>query len=119
VRISTWLMNGNAPEPSEMERMLIKRPEAPQRLEGSIAPGDGTQFDTAVVLPRAGLEDAILPVVAAEARYRLPDGSEGRTAASFAVGVARGEELVMFDVDNPSGLHDGVEARLHGEPRRD
>lgn len=119
VRISTWLMNGNAPRQTEVERMLIERPDTSQRLENSIAAGDGARFETSVDLPRAGLEDAILPVVAAEARYRLPDGGEGRTTASFAVGVARDDELVMFDVDNPSGMHEGVEARLHGEPRRD
>jgi hypothetical protein len=116
VRISTWLLNGNG---TDMERMLIDRPATPQQLDTSLEPGDGTRIATAVALPRAGIEDAILPVVAAEARYRLPDGSEGRTAASFAVGVARGEKLVMFDVENPSGMHEGVEARLHGEPSRD
>jgi hypothetical protein len=116
VRISAWLLNGNG---TDMERMLIDRPAAPEQFEANLEPGDGTRIATAVALPRAGIEDAILPVVAAEARYRLPDGSEGRTAASFAVGVARGEELVMFDVDNPSGMHEGVEARLHGQPSRD
>jgi hypothetical protein len=58
-------------------------------------------------------------VVHAEARYTLPDGSEGRTAASFAVSVPMGGNLALFDVENPSGLHEGVEARLYGEPRRD
>jgi LPXTG-motif cell wall-anchored protein len=119
VRISTWLLDGSGPAQSEMERMLIERPEGAQEIETSLAPGEGSRIETTVALPRAGLEDAILPVVAAEARYRLPDGSEGRTSASFAVGVARGEDLVMFDVDNPSGMHEGVEARLHGLPRRD
>jgi hypothetical protein len=119
VRVSAWLLAGNAPEASQMENMLIQRPEAPQLFETTITPGDGRVIETSVALPRAGLHDAITPVVVAEARYRLPDGSEGHTAASFAVGVERGEELVMFDVDNPSGMHEGVTARLHGEPRRD
>jgi hypothetical protein len=118
VRISTWLLPAGSG--SEMERMLIEGGPAPQqRTEADLAPGEATRIDTEVALPRQGLVDAILPVVFADARYRLPDGSEGRTAASFAVGVPRGEELVMFDVDNPSGMHEGVEARLHGEPRRD
>jgi hypothetical protein len=51
------------------------------------------------------------PVVVAEARYRLPDGSEGRTTASYAVGVPDGDDLAHFSIDNPSGLHEEVVAR--------
>ena len=54
----------------------------------------------------------------ADARYTLPDGSEGRTHASFAVGLPSGDGLEPFAVDLPSGLRDDVEARLHGEPER-
>jgi hypothetical protein len=116
VRISTWLLPAGT-EPTEMERMLIQRPTTAERRETELAPGEAARLETAVALSTDGLSDAILPVVVADARYRLPDGSEGRTAASFAVGVPDGEELVMFDVDNPSGMHDGVEARLHGARR--
>ena len=63
--------------------------------------------------------DAVLPVVVADARYRLPDGSEGRTSASFAVGMSVGEErLEPFPADRTSGLLENAEARLHGEPER-
>jgi len=117
VRISTWMLPAGSS--TEMERMLIERPPLPAQTEPELAPGEATRIETAVALPRAGLRDAILPVVVADARYRLPDGSEGRTSASFAVGLPDGEELVMFDVDNPSGMHEGVAARLRGEPRRD
>ena len=117
VHISTWMLPAGSG--SEMERMLIERPTGVERIEATIAPGDGARIETAVALPRAGLVDAITPVVVADARYRLPDGSEGRTSASFAVGVPDGEDLIMFDVDNPSGMHEGVEARLHGKPQRD
>lgn len=116
VRISTWMLPAGAG--SEMERMLIEHPAGVERTEATIAPGDAARIETAVALPRAGLVDAITPVVVADARYRLPDGSEGRTSASFAVGVPDGDDLIMFDVDNPSGMHEGVEARLHGEPQR-
>jgi hypothetical protein len=119
VRVLAWLLAGNSPRASEMESMLIERGDAPQLFETTLPPGDGRSVETAVALPRAELGDAILPVVHAEARYTLPDGSEGRTAASFAVSVPMGEELAVFDVENPSGLHEGVEARLYGEPRRD
>jgi hypothetical protein len=119
IRVQAWLLAGNSPSGTEMEGMLIERGDTPQLFETTLTPGDGRMVETSVALPRAELHDAILPVVHAEARYTLPDGSEGRTAASFAVSVPMGEELAMFDVDNPSGLHEGVEARLYGEPRRD
>ena len=62
----------------------------------------------------------MLPVVVADARYTLPDGSEGRTHAAFAVGLpeARPDDLAPFPVDRSSGLRENVEARLHGEPER-
>ncbi len=59
-------------------------------------------------------------MVHADARYTLPDGSEGRTHASFAVGVPAAEsgELQPFLTDRSSGLRENVEARLYGEPER-
>ena len=118
VRISTFMRASAAPEAAEVERMLVD-PPAEAHLPAPIDPGDSKRIAAAVALPRSELKDSVLPVVVANARYRLPDGSEGRTSASYAVGVPDGEELVMFDVDNPSGLHDGVEARLHGTSKRD
>jgi hypothetical protein len=56
--------------------------------------------------------------VVADARYRLPDGSEGRTAASFIVGRADASgDLGAFALDD-SGMHEEIEARLYGEPER-
>lgn len=117
VRISTFMLAAGPAQQSEMERMMIDPPPA-ARFPEAIEAGDGKRIATAVALPRNGLQDTILPVVVAEARYRLPDGSEGRTSASFEVGVPWGEGLAHFDVQNPSGLHDGVEARPQGEPQR-
>jgi len=37
-------------------------------------------------------------------------------AAFFAVGVPWEGELAHFDIENPSGLHEGVEARPLCEP---
>jgi hypothetical protein len=111
------MLAAGSQQESEMERMLID-PPASARFPEPIEAGDGKRIASAVALPRDGLHDAILPVVVAEARYRLPDGSEGRTSASYAVGVPWEGELAHFDVENPSGLHEGVEARLRGEPQR-
>lgn len=107
VRISTWMFPAGSPR-SEMESLLIE-PDAEADLIGA---GDRRSFETQVALPTAGIaQDSVLPVVVAEARYRLEDGSEQHTSASFAVGVPLGDELAHFDLENPSGLHEGVEAR--------
>jgi MYXO-CTERM domain-containing protein len=122
VRISTWMVAGGATQETEMERLLIERPgqAADSSLpEVTIEAGAGKRIETAVALSTAGLTtDAVLPVVVAEARYRLPDGSEGFTSARYAVSVPFGEELSHFDIENPSGLHEGVEAWPLGEVER-
>jgi len=115
VRISTWMIAGDA---TEMERALISPPADARVSELDIPAGDGTRIEAEIAIPRAGLGDSVLPIVAAEARYRLPDGSEGRTAASFAIGRADEEGLHPFPTDRASGLLESVGAELHGEPER-
>jgi LPXTG-motif cell wall-anchored protein len=111
VRISAWMLGAGAPRGSEAEHSLIEQVD--------IGVGDDANVEASVALPRSEFsEDAILPVVVAEARYRLPDGSEGRTTASYAVGVPDGDEMAHFDVENPSGLHEDVEARALGDLER-
>ena len=63
-------------------------------------------------------EEPVLPVVFADARYTLPDGSEGRTSASFEIGLPGDGTLDPFPTDRASGLIESVEARLHGELER-
>jgi hypothetical protein len=118
VRISAWMFSEGA-ESSEAERALIEGAERASLPETTIEPGGGRRIDTAVTLPTRSIgTDTLIPVVVAEARYRLPDGSEGRTSARFAVGLPDGEELARFAVDRPTGLHEGVEARPLGEVER-
>ena len=114
VQVSTWMVATG--QGTDMERSLIEPPADATHSEMSIAPGDGARVDGAISLPTARLHGSVLPVVVADARYRLPDGSEGRTHASFAVGLPSGDGLAPFEAD--SGLRDDVEARLHGEPER-
>ena len=78
----------------------------------------GRRLPGSLILPPERHPVKLHPVVVADARYRLPDGGEGRTSASFAVGVPDGEELAHFGIDNPSGLHEDVVARPLGEPER-
>jgi MYXO-CTERM domain-containing protein len=115
VRVSTWMIPAGSG--SEMERALID-PSSEAELH-DIGAGSGERIARSVSLPTDRVEgDAVLPLVVAEARYTLPDGSEGRTSATYAVGVPDGEELAHFAIDNPSGLHDEVVARPLGEPER-
>jgi hypothetical protein len=116
VRISTWMLAAGS---SEAESALIVPRDHADAPAVTIGAGESRTMEASVALPTAQVEgDAVLPVVVADARYRLPDGSEGRTSASFAVGVPDGEELAHFGIDNPSGLHEGVVARPLGEPER-
>jgi hypothetical protein len=118
VCISTWMFAAGAAGDSQMERMLIDPPAGANVSQVDIGAGDGTRVDGEISLPKAGLTDSVLPVVVADARYRLPDGSEGRTSASFAVGLPEGDGIAPFQLDRASGLIETVEARLHGEPQR-
>jgi hypothetical protein len=110
VKISTWMFPAGG-QSSEMERLLIDS-------EASIEPGDGTRVQAAIAMNKAQFDESVLPVVVADARYTLPDGSEGRTEAAFAFGLAQDGELVPFPTDRSSGLLETVEARLHGDLKR-
>ncbi len=120
VRISTWMVA--AGQGTDMERSLIEAPAGAQVSEVDIAAGDGARVEGEVALSKSGLGgEPVLPVVVADARYTLPDGSEGRTHAAFAIGLpgeGEADELTPFPVDRSSGLIENVEARLHGEPER-
>jgi len=116
VKISTWMVA--AGKGTDMERMLIEPPAGASVSEVDIAAGDGARVDGELALSKGDLDEPVLPVVVADARYRLPGGGEGRTRASFAIGMTEGDELVPFPIDRASGLFEDVEARLHGEPER-
>jgi hypothetical protein len=115
VRISSFLSAAGTADIADTDS-APGEPANEACLPAAIEPGEGKRIASAVTLPRDGLGNSILPVVVARARYRLPDGSEGSTSVSFAVGVPVNGELAHFDVQNPSGLHEGVEARPQGEP---
>jgi hypothetical protein len=116
VRISTWMLAAGS---TEAESALIVPRDHADTPPVTIGAGESRTMQASVALPTSQLDgDAVLPVVVADARYRLADGSEGRTSASFAVGVPDGEELAHFGLENPSGLHEGVVARPLGDPER-
>ena len=110
VRVSTWMFPAGTPRGTEMERMLIQG-KSEFRLT-DVDAGEARRIDRAHTLSTSAIDkDSVLPVVAAEARYRAGDGVERRATARFAIGVPMEGELAHFDLDNPSGMHDDVEAR--------
>ena len=119
VRISTFMFAAGSAGESEIERMLIDSPTDAALAQIEIPAGDATRVEASMTLPREGLaEGTVLPVVVADARYRLPDGREGRTRASFEVGIPSESGLDPFPTDRTSGLLESVDARLHDEPER-
>lgn len=120
VRISTFMFASGPATESDVERMLIERGDdgvPPVTIE----PGEGTRVDATLALSKAGLIEStngsILPIVVADARYTLPDGSEGRTSASFTIGVSEEGSPAMSPILlSERAMHDDVEARLQGAP---
>ena len=114
VRVSAAMFPAGAPA-TEMERLLVQGADESALPPTSIAPGAGKKITAAIEISTAEVEgDSLLPVIAAEARYRLPGGGEGRTVASFAIGVPDGDGLARFAIGGASGLHDDVVARPFG-----
>lgn len=112
VRISTFMFAGDATQ-GEMDAMLTGgTPSVPPQ---TIKPGEGTRVDATLAVHKAALHESFSPVVVADARYRLPDGSEGRTSASFRVGIDEGDHIDPIAFDRPE-MYDNVAAELHGKP---
>lgn len=116
VRISTFMFAG-APDSGEMERMLVER-DAGGVPPVTIQPGEGTMLEATLALPREALDGELSPVIVADARYPLPGGGEGRTSASFRIGVT--EEDGVFSPIRIGRPHmtETVEAELYGTPER-
>ncbi|WP_066720687.1 hypothetical protein [Sphingomonas pituitosa] len=115
VRISTFLV-ANA-EANEMEQLLINHGPAADVPPVTIDAGDGTRVDAHLAVPKGELGRTFNPVVVAEARYRLPDGREGRTRAAFRIGRAApaAEGVGPIGATRPHLVED-VEAELLGAP---
>lgn len=113
VRISTFMFAG-APAEDEMERLLLERDGKVPAV--SIKPGEGTTLEATLALPRAELSGEVSPVIVADARYPLPGGGEGRTAASFRISVSDdGEAMTPIPIGRPH-MFDEVSAELYGVP---
>ena len=117
VRVSTFMLT--EARANEMERLLVDPPADSGVEPVTIEPGEGTRIDATLAALKAdfGAGEGFQPVVVADARYTLPDGSEGRTSASFMIGRSdAGGNLTPFDLSERQ-MHDDVEVRLHGTPQ--
>jgi hypothetical protein len=117
VRISTFMLN--ADDDGEMERLLIDPHPKAAAAPVTIAAGEGARVDATLAMSRAALGGgAFRPVIVADARYRLPDGGEGRTSASFLVGCASGEGAPEPIALDRTMIRDDVGATLYRAPER-
>ena len=122
VRISTFLLSSD-PNGTEMERLLLSPPAEATTDPVTIKPGEGKRIDATLALLKSDMgenpPDTIRPIIVADARYTLEDGSEGRTSASFVVGVTPeegGPGLEPLELSRAS-MHENVGAELRGEPQ--
>lgn len=115
VRISSFMLADEA-ESTEMERMLTERRADTIVPPVSIEPGDGTRVDAHLAVPKGDLGRVFNPVVVAEARYTLPDGSEARTAAAFRIGRPAYEGGIGAIGASRPHVTDDLAAELYGQP---
>ena len=115
VRISSFMLADEA-ESTEMERMLTERRADTIVPPVSIEPGDGTRVDAHLAVPKGDLGRVFNPVVVAEARYTLPDGSEARTAAAFKIGRPAYEGGIGAIGASRPHVTDDLAAELYGQP---
>ncbi|MDV3455733.1 hypothetical protein RZN05_01960 [Sphingomonas sp. HF-S4] len=115
VRISTFMLADA--DGSEMESLLTGRGPDAAVPPVTIAPGDGTRVDAHLAVPKGEMGRVFNPVVVAEARYTLPDGSEGRTSAAFKIGRPSAIEPGVGPIGaTRPHMVDNVEAELLGAP---
>ena len=121
VRISTFLLSAD-PTGTEMEKLLIDPPADSTAEPVTIQPGEGKRIDATLALLKSQMGEELLasfrPIVVADARYTMPDGSEGRTSASFVIGVTPEEGAGLEPIElSRASMHENVGAELNGEPQ--
>ena len=114
VRISTFML-AEATSESEIENLMLEHRDDGAVPPVTIEPGEGTRVDAHLAVPKGELGRSFTPVVVAEARYTLPDGRQGRTAAAFKIGASSETGLRPLAANRPF-VTETVEAELFGEP---
>lgn len=114
VRITSFMLA--EPEGTEMEALLTEHRDGTIVPPVTIPPGDGTRVDAHLAVPKGDLGRTFNPVVFAEARYTLPDGSEARTAAAFRIGRPSFEGGIGAIGSSRPHVVEDLAAELYGEP---
>jgi hypothetical protein len=110
VRITTFMLADG--EGTDMDNLLIEHAgDAAAVPPVSIPAGEGTRVDATLATPKGDLGRTFNPIVVADARYTLPDGSEGRTAAAFKIGRMGVEGLGAIGSSRPH-IVENVDAEL-------
>jgi len=115
VRITAFMLADG--DTTHMEELLVERGDDTAVPPVTIKPGEGTRVDATLAVRKDTLsEHEFSPVVVADARYTMADGTEGRTSATFRVGLwGDSEKLEPIAFDRPE-MHRDVAAELVGKP---
>ncbi|RYD50053.1 MAG: hypothetical protein EOP60_12615 [Sphingomonadales bacterium] len=114
VRISTFML-AEATSTSDIESLMLQHRDDSAVPPVTIEPGEGTRVDAHLAVPKGELGRTFNPVVVAEARYTLPDGRQGRTAAAFKIGASSETGMRPLAANRPF-VTETVEAELFGTP---
>ncbi|MBC9032444.1 hypothetical protein IAG41_08580 [Sphingomonas sp. JC676] len=115
VRISAFMLADE--DAGEMEKRLTEHRDDAHVPPVTIAAGDGTRVDAHLAIPKGELGRTFNPVVVAEARYTLPDGSEGHTQAAFKIGRPAPSEAGVGAIGaTRPHMVENLEAELLGTP---
>lgn len=128
LRFAAGLFGASPQQDAEIERFFAELPIHAQLQPLPVAAGEARRVEATVSLPlenlpvlSAGERRFFVPVMAIDARYRWSDGREARTRVAFVVGrqIQGSDKLAPVFLDRGDRMVDRLEARLHGEVRRD
>jgi hypothetical protein len=128
LRFATAMFSASPDQDALIERFFAEVPPHAMLQPFPLEPHEARKVEATVSLPlanvavlTAGERRFFVPVMAIDARYRWADGQEARTRVAFVVGrqIADSEKLAPVFVDRGDRMVDRLEARMHGEVRRD
>jgi hypothetical protein len=128
LRFAAGLFGASPQQDAEIERFFAEMPPHAQLQPFPVAAGESRKVEATVSLPldnlpvlTAGERRFFVPVMAIDARYRWADGREARTRVAFVVGrqIQGSDKLAPVFLDRGDRMVDRLEARVHGEVRRD
>jgi MYXO-CTERM domain-containing protein len=128
LRFAAGMFSASPQQDAEIERFFAEVPEHAMLQPFPLEPHEARKLEATVTLAldnvtvlTAGERRFFVPVMAIDARYCWADGREARTRVAFVVGrqLQGSEKLAPVYLDRGDRMVDRLEARLHGEVRRD